>query len=131
MSVGTLLNFIAIIVNGGLMPLSPEARQLAQMTPLDQSQLGMVLPEGSGILLPLDQTNLWFITDIIPASHLHGVYSPGDVLIALGFLFFLIEIAFSKNTTEQPTLSNRSASTEGDSKKLIEKRLSYWQGSSM
>jgi len=125
MSVGTLLNFIAIIVNGGLMPLSPEARQLAQMTPLDQSQLGMVLSEGSGILLPLGQTNLWFITDIIPAHHLGGVYSPGDILIALGFLFFLIEIAFSKNTTAQPTLSNRSASTEGDSRKLIEKRLSY------
>ena len=58
MTMGTLLNFIAIIVNGGLMPVSPEARELANMAFLDSSQFGIVLPQGSGVLLPIDQTNM-------------------------------------------------------------------------
>lgn len=97
MTLGVLLNFAAIITNGGLMPVSPEARHLAQMIPLDPFQFGMVLPEGSGVLLPLNQTNLWFLTDIIPASHLGGVYSAGDILIAIGFFVFLPEAVINRN----------------------------------
>ena len=92
MVVGTALNFIAIVANGGLMPVSPEVRELAGMTYMAPSQFGTVLREGSGIFLPLDQTNLWFLTDIIPAGQLGGAYSPGDVIIAFGFVLFLVEV---------------------------------------
>lgn len=85
------------------MPVSPEARELAHMTPLDPSQYGMVLPEGSGVFLPLEQTNMWFFTDIIPAHSLHGVCSAGDLLIGFGFVLFFLEVAFSK---EQSIKSN-------------------------
>jgi hypothetical protein len=105
MVVGTLMNFIGIVANGGLMPVSPEARGLARMTPLDPSQFGMVLPEGSGIYLPLDQTNLWFFTDIIPAHSLGGVLSIGDLLIAFGFFLFFLEVAFNKNRPVEPDKS--------------------------
>jgi len=92
-AVGALLNLAAILANGGLMPVSPEARQLAHMTLLDPSHLGGILPEGSGVLLPLQSTNLPLLTDVIPASHLHGVYSIGDAIIGVGVVLFLISAA--------------------------------------
>ncbi len=92
-TIGTLLNFAAIVANGGLMPVSPEVRELAHMTALDPSYLGGILPEGSGILLPLQSTRLAILTDVIPSSHIHGVYSIGDVMIAAGVVLFLIGAA--------------------------------------
>jgi len=91
--VGSLLNFAAIVANGGFMPVSPEARLQAGMTDLGQAALGMVLPEGTGVLLAVDQTNLWFLSDIIPVSAVGGVFSPGDVVIGVGLLIFLVEVA--------------------------------------
>jgi len=123
MTLGTLLNFIAIVVNGGLMPVSPEARQLADMAFLGPSQFGMVLPQGSGVLLPFDQTNLWFLTDIIPASHLGGVYSPGDVLIGVGFIIFLLEVVFSKSSVVKPASSSGSVDDAVVGGKQVEKGI--------
>jgi hypothetical protein len=105
------------------MPVSPEARQLADMTFLGPSQFGMVLPEGSGVLLPIDQTNLWFLTDIIPASHLGGVYSAGDVLIGMGFIIFLLEVVFGKNNAAQPALSSGSVDDAVGDRKQAEKAM--------
>jgi hypothetical protein len=113
-AVGTLLNFIAIIANRCLMPVSPEARELAQMTALDPSRFGMVLPEGSGIYLPIDQTNLWFFTDIIPAHYLGGVFSAGDILIVFGFVLFAVEIAFSRKWLSHDEQSLYSRGTESN-----------------
>lgn len=121
MTLGTLLNFVAIVVNGGLMPVSPEARQLAGMTFLGPSQFGMVLPQGSGILLPISQTNLWFLTDIVPASHLGGVYSPGDVLIGMGIIIFLLEVVFGKSSAIKPASSSGSVDDAVAGGKQVEK----------
>ncbi len=93
LALGTLLNFAAIVANGGLMPVSPEARQLAHMTLLDPSRLGGILPEGSGVLLPLQSTNLPMLTDVIPSSFLRGVFSVGDVIIAFGMVLLIISAA--------------------------------------
>lgn len=90
---GTLLNFVAIVANGGLMPVSPEARLWAGKPAIGESGFGKVLPEGTGVLLPIDQTNLWFMSDIIPVSLVGGVFSPGDVLIGVGLLVFFVEAA--------------------------------------
>jgi len=87
---GTLLNFLAIVANGGLMPVSPEARLWAGKPALGESGFGKGLPEGTGILLPIDQTNLWLLSDIIPINFIHVVLSIGDVLIALGLLIFIV-----------------------------------------
>lgn len=92
LALGTVLNFAAIVANGGLMPVSPEARLQAGMPDLGPSGLGMVLPEGTGILLSVDQTNLWFLSDTIPISAI-GVFSPGDVVIGVGLLIFFAEVA--------------------------------------
>jgi len=87
---GTLLNFVAIVANGGLMPVSPEARLWAGKPAIGESGFGKVLPEGTGVLLPIDQTNLWLLSDIIPINSIHAVLSVGDVLIAFGLFIFIL-----------------------------------------
>jgi hypothetical protein len=126
MAAGTLLNFIAIIANGCMMPVSPEARELAQMTALDPSRFGMVLPEGSGIYLPIDQTNLWFFTDIIPAHYLGGVFSAGDILIIFGFVLFAVEIAFSKKWLSRNEFSLYSGSTGSSRRIRADNAVNNW-----
>jgi hypothetical protein len=127
MTVGAVMNFIAIIANGCLMPVSPEARELAQMTLLDSLQFGKILPEGSGIYLPITETNMWFLTDIIPAHSLGGVFSAGDVLIGFGIILLIVEIIRSNkwlaegeipremntaNEIDLPPVSSRRNATE-------------------
>jgi len=87
---GVLLNFLAIVANSGLMPVSPEARLWAGKSAIGVSEFGKVLPEGTGILLPIDQTNLWLLSDIIPVNLIHAVLSVGDVLIVFGLLSFIV-----------------------------------------
>jgi len=91
LALGTVLNFAAIVANGGLMPVSPGARLQAGMTTIEQAGFGKVLPEGTGILLTVDQTNLWVLSDIIPISLVGGVFSLGDVIIGIGLLIFVLD----------------------------------------
>jgi hypothetical protein len=91
---GALLNFAAIICNGGLMPVSPEARAMAGMTDLGSSWLGHVLPEGTGILLTADQTRIWVFTDILPVHLVGGVFSIGDVILGVGLVAFFVDLVW-------------------------------------
>jgi Family of unknown function (DUF5317) len=104
--VGVAMNFIAILANGGLMPVSPEARDIAGMLPVG---IGQVLPHGSGILLPLEQTRLWFLTDIIPVRAIYSIFSLGDVIMLCGLVLLIVEVvSFPKkavNKLRKPTLS--------------------------
>lgn len=85
-ALGTFLNFLAILVNGGFMPVSPEARYLAGKALFDLSSGGIVLTGSGGMILPIDQTRLWFFTDIFPISAIHTVISVGDMIIGIGIL---------------------------------------------
>lgn len=98
---GTVLNFVAIVANGGLMPVSPEARLQAGMPAIEESGFGKVLPEGTSVLLPVDQTNLWLLSDIIPISLVGGVFSLGDILIGIGLLVFFVEATRHNRFTNQ------------------------------
>lgn len=95
MAAGTLLNVAAIIANGGLMPVTPEARILAEMPSVSRSVIGGVLPEGSGILLAAERTRLWFFTDIVPVRAIHGVFSIGDFLMYAGVLILIGQIIWA------------------------------------
>jgi len=92
MLIGILLNFAAVSFNGGLMPVTPEARISAGMSSVDRSVAGGELPEGSGILLTAEQTNLWLLTDIIPIEKLGAVCSIGDLLILFGTVVLGVQI---------------------------------------
>ncbi len=123
LTLGTVLNFAAIVTNGGLMPVSPAARLEAGMTAIGQSGFGKVLPEGTGVLLPVEQTNLWFFSDIIPVSLVVGVISPGDVLIGVGLLIFAVE-AMRGKTSPSPCINQVREITNGYQKAFTgQKRL--------
>jgi hypothetical protein len=84
---GLVANLAAIVANGGLMPVAPEAIRAAGW----RSPAPGTKPYGSeNIILPRAATRLWWLTDIIAARFpVPSVFSPGDVLVALG-LFWLI-----------------------------------------
>ena len=92
--VGVLLNFAAICFNGGLMPVTPEARSSAGMSSVEQAVVGRVLPEGSGILLQAEQTQLWLFTDIVPIEKLGAVCSIGDLILLAGMITLGIQIIY-------------------------------------
>jgi hypothetical protein len=107
--VGVLLNFAAIVANGGLMPVSPEARSLAGMTDLGESWLGSVTPEGTGIILGIDQARLGGLTDILPVPLVGAVFSVGDVILGVALVLFLAELIWGRRKRNDP-LAVRAAS---------------------
>ena len=91
---GVLLNVLATTPHGGLMPVTPEALQIAgrpvpaTLPPLDARPY----VSSKDIVLPREQVPLWPISDrfAIPRGWpLAGVFSPGDVLVALGIAWVL------------------------------------------
>ena len=82
-ALGTVLNVLVVLANSA-MPFDLEAVRAA----------GAAIPRDA-LHLPLGpETQLRFLADIIPVAVVHGVYSVGDVLIAIGgFLipFILIQ----------------------------------------
>ena len=80
---GSLLNFIVIVVNGGTMPVSAEAIASAIVT---------TVPTGTHSLLT-SSTRLWFLADIIPVNFSFMksgmVLSFGDLFIVLGVFIFI------------------------------------------
>ncbi len=90
---GLLLNFFVIILNSGLLPISPETvRKLYPGVPESKWQVGKRLGNGKDIVLPVSMTRLWFLSDrfMLPDSlHYRIAFSAGDVLIALGAFWLL------------------------------------------
>lgn len=91
---GLLLNATVILLNGGLMPISPE--MVMRLVPGWESwwQVGQRLGHGKDLVLPLAQTRLWFLSDCLFLSLPIGTgyrvaFSPGDVGIAIGLLRLL------------------------------------------
>ena len=89
---GTFLNFLAIIANQGFMPVSPDARYLAGKKLLEIPSNGIVLTGSSGVVVPINQTRLWLLTDIIPVSSVHTVFSVCDVIIGFGILVACVNL---------------------------------------
>ncbi len=92
MSSGALANFAAIIANGGFMPTRAENLQAAGLiTPTEAANLAPGAILGNNIIMG-EQTPLWFLGDIFslpPAIPLANVFSIGDVILALGLIFYL------------------------------------------
>lgn len=91
--IGLALNFMAIVANGGFMPLTPEsatqsglAQRIAAVNP------GEVVPASKHILLDQASSNLWFLSDILPVKAPVGrVFSIGDTFIVIGAIVFLFQ----------------------------------------
>ncbi len=81
---GLVLNLLVITLNGGFMPVLPQARQFAGLPPINGRD-NNVISMGTG-------TMLWFLGDILPLPawlpHAN-VFSLGDVLITVGGILFI------------------------------------------
>jgi hypothetical protein len=84
MALGLLLNFAAIVANGGHMPVAPEQARYAGL--IDRYTTD-ALPVRNNSIATAEGVRLWLLTDILalPAGvPLANVYSIGDVLLAIG-----------------------------------------------
>lgn len=93
MALGFLLNAIVMAANGGLMPVSPEnARRVLSEAEFQALAPGQTPPHSKSVLLSESDTRLRFLSDIIYLSFpIRNVYSPGDVLLAVGLVTFVVE----------------------------------------
>ena len=88
-ALGIILNTVVMIANGGWMPITPETYQ--SIRPERNVELQARAPASKGIMLEQHDTNLWFLTDVIPINLLghKNALSIGDVLILAGIAQFL------------------------------------------
>lgn len=100
MGLGLLLNFLVILLNGGMMPITPEN---AQYLLPDGSSLTFAVGDRLGgtkdILLEKADTRLWFLGDIflMPKWFNYAVaFSLGDVLLSLGAFWLFWELGSPK-----------------------------------
>ena len=92
LGVGLLLNFLVIVANGGLMPLSPETvARLDVAAPVEEWSYGERIGGTKNVLLTDEDTRLAMLSDrfVLPAWFpLPVAYSLGDVFIAAGAFWF-------------------------------------------
>ncbi len=94
---GTLLNFLAIVTNGGLMPVSRANMEKAGLGgELAGLEPGDAVPLSKNVLLEESDTNLQSLTDRFTWDFLgpFPVFSIGDVIIAVGLVVILVEFLF-------------------------------------
>ena len=96
---GTFMNFVAIVSNGGVMPATAGALTKAGLT---------IDPDQFANSAQLVNPNYAFLGDVfaIPAGFpFANVFSPGDVCIVVGALLALHQVCNSRFFPRQPTLT--------------------------
>src|SRR3712207_701242 len=64
LGLGLVLNLLVIILNGGLMPISPETvMRVTPDAPAESWQVGARLGTSKDIVLPVSATRLWWLSD--------------------------------------------------------------------
>lgn len=116
---GMLCNLAVILANGGYMPISPEAvERIGHSGRLVEGAGGLRVAFSKDIVLPREQTRLWFLGDLFllpPPFPLPSAFSPGDVGVALG-AFVLVQYALCGGRTEAiPSSAAYPVSTKEDS----------------
>lgn len=93
LSIGLLANFIVIVSNGGLMPMSPTTlEQLVSADRIGTWHIGERIGQTKDRLIAEDETYFAILSDrmVIPKWTGYAIaYSWGDVLIAVGTFWFL------------------------------------------
>ena len=87
---GMLLNFLAIVSNGGLMPVAPEHLSQSQLAEVEP---GDAVPNSKDVLLEKDDTHLRWLSDRLEwdSGTKLQVFSVGDAIIGAGLVVLLLE----------------------------------------
>jgi len=104
LGLGLLLNFIVIVANGGYMPISPEMVSNLYPDLSDAWQVGNRLGLGKDIVLNINETNFWWLSDRFLISKLLKrtiAYSIGDVLIFIGSFLFLWSLGANEKSHDK------------------------------
>jgi hypothetical protein len=92
---GLTLNLTVMLANGGYMPITPDAvKAIRPDYQLESVEMGARLKDTKDILLPREETNLWFLADIFvlpPPFPIPSVFSPGDVVLAIGAFILILK----------------------------------------
>jgi hypothetical protein len=93
LGLGLVLNLLVILLNGGMMPISPDTLQhLYPNAPAGAWQVGQRFGVGKDVVLPTSATTLWFLSDCLtlPDWAVYKLaFSVGDVLIATGAFWMM------------------------------------------
>jgi hypothetical protein len=92
--IGLILNFAAILANGGMMAIAPETILRTGQLPAD-AVVGEWLPGTKDVLLERSDIRLWFLTDRLVWDPISGVvraFSVGDLVIAAGLVVTLVDL---------------------------------------
>lgn len=100
--IGLLLNFLPIVANGGLMPVTPET--LARGDFPEDVRPGDWVPGSKDVLLEEEDVRLWALGDRFVVDGLGGTiaYSPGDIFIAVGVVVLLGELLLPRIRRAEP-----------------------------
>lgn len=103
-ALGVILNTAVMIANGGWMPITPETYQ--SIRPDRVVEVQDRAPASKGIMLPRSETNLWFLSDIIPVNLIwhKSAMSIGDVLLILGIARFLLQTPSTQINQASPSV---------------------------
>jgi hypothetical protein len=96
-ALGLLSNTLAIVSNGGFMPVSQSALQIAKVS-LDFNEQGYA---NNSVLFQQGQHHLWVLCDILPLPQV-AVYSIGDVLLTAGVALACYRIIRPSSLIIQP-----------------------------
>jgi hypothetical protein len=93
LGLGLILNLMVIILNGGLMPMTPDTvHAMVPEAPSGAWQLGTRFGTGKDVVLPADEARLWWLSDrfVLPSWFPYpAAFSVGDVFIAFGAFWLL------------------------------------------
>ncbi len=108
---GLIMNLAVMVANGGYMPITYQALQKSGHVHLALgSEPGSRVRNSKDVLLPLEETKLWWLSDIfvIPRpAPMTAVFSFGDIMIAIGAFRFLY-----KHMRQSPALPSKLYSRE-------------------
>ncbi len=109
---GMVLNFSAVVTNGGLMPISPASMERAgAQDKLAGLELGDPVPLSRNVLLEESDTNLQWLSDRIAwdSPGPFPVFSVGDIIIGIGLVVILVEfllpVVVQRLSRDRPSLT--------------------------
>jgi len=115
MGIGFIANFAVMLLNGGYMPITPEAlAQVGHSRNVQSLEMGARVMATKDIVLPRDMTVAWWLADVFvlpPPFPIPSVFSPGDALIAIGACW-LLQAAMCHDD-RNPQFSNKHGVSDG------------------